>query len=558
MVAPTIYGGLRAYYKFEETIGQPAIDSAANGSEGVFTNASQVVGGKLGAQGMRTSLATGKMVVPSNPYLNATSLISVSVWAFLDMALDAMWGTPIFMDKRGGLTSGYFLGVATPGTKDVTFRVFNSAGTPYSATFTETATTGWIHYVGVYEGALVKLYRNGTLVASVAADGTQRFNHAADLDSIGLGFQGVLDELQVWDFQLTAANVTTLYNAGNGLDIIFPQGFGLDLPDESAQFFPTEIIVDLNTPALPTAVDFDDFLVPAFPGISPELTDLGSIFAPYTVKDAPKIDFIDPVPSVVSITVNGSHQVTATGNGGPTDAGLIATWWEIYLTTGEVVVTADRMTGQTFVTDHNQVDSFPVPLGQSWNGLEAKFWMQAVDDGSQIWSSPAFVLNDPNFNNPVPVVVPTFTDPLPQIVSVDLDGAYNVHVVGKVGPSTSPNVVTWWEVELTTGEFVAVIDREFPVDVSTIQQTVTDVFLIPQGINLQGKSLRLVAQAEFDTDQRWYSAPYLLTDAAYNRSVYVPAPLNPLGPITAAAKPTPNGIGPGVYSPSTLDFSTRR
>ena len=538
MATPTIYDGLRAYFKFE-TVGDDGFDSTKNGNPATLTNAAASAPGKLGSRALRPSTSTGNLTLPQNPFINATSNISLAVWVYLDVLPSAMWssfgGETWFVDKRGGLTSGYALGCLTPGTDQISFRVFNSAGTPYTATFTETVTGAWIHYVGVYEGAVVRLYRNGVSVATAAADGTQRYNGSANL-IVGQGLEGALDEVQVWDRKLTAGEVTTLYNAGAGIDIIYPEGFGIELAAAGHEVQP--YAADAIDIVLPAAADPAAFDVPALPAYSFTLQTLGAVTAPYSVVDSPQREFIDPLPAITSITVNASHQIVAEAQAGPTDSDKCVTWWEIYLTSGEVVVTADRSSGQDFDSRRTIQDGFGVPPGQSWNGLTAKFFIASVEDGSQVWSSAAFTLNDPNFDNPIPTPPPVYANPNPLVVSISASATHLVTAVGKIGPITaniaSPTLVCWWEVELTSGEFTAVAAES--VIASASQITITDTWQIPFGIGLSGRQARLAARSPWDYSDVWYSASILLTGNNFNN---LPVFVDPTPPVPPPIDPAP-------------------
>lgn len=302
-----------------------------------------------------------------------------------------------------GTAAGYFLGCLTPASANITFRVHNAAATPYDATYAETATSGWVHYVGVYIGSNVLLYRNGVQVASAVADGTLLESPGALV--VGVGFQGLIDELTIWRQDLQAGDVTTLYNSGAGILQSWPdtQQDSSDTPGVpgAPSGYLSEPYAEVYGGGVGIVIpDIVMALAPFAPDCQEGVEQIESMLSsPYVIVANPRRIFIDPHPAILDISVDSNHIITATANAGPTDATSLATWWAITIESGVVVVVADLESGQIYQTNHDHTDTWDVPLGQNWNGKQVRFWMQAVDDASQQWASAPFVLNDPNFNN---------------------------------------------------------------------------------------------------------------------------------------------------------------
>lgn len=399
MPAPTIYDLLVGYWKFDALEGGEVPDKSNQRGYGVLTSAALDGAGKIGS-GLRTSSSTGKMTVADLLVhrQSSTNRISVNIWINLDKALNTMWGTPKFLDKTGGGTSGYFLGVLAGGGNVVSFRVHNSAGTPYTASYTESATSGWVMITGVYEGSLVRIYRNGVSQNTAAADGSLRFVDAA-IDNIGLGFEGVIDELSVWTRMLTSGDVTALYNSGNALALRFPDMYDNNLPVEVGQHILEPYVnIDPDIPAdiTPLAEEKVTQAIVAGSLTNPVLPLLG---APYSIIDSPRRIFVDPNPVILSVAINGDRTITATANAGPTDAASVTTWWQIEIMPDMIFIVAERQAGRVFEENHDQTDDWSVPFGQNWRNLTLTFWMQANEDAEQVWSSPPVTLTDPLYDN---------------------------------------------------------------------------------------------------------------------------------------------------------------
>lgn len=137
--------------------------------------------------------------------------------------------------------------------------------------------------------------------------------------------------------------------------------------------------------------------------------------APYIIKDGfdePEPgtgtgSFLDPQPTIVSVTADTSHMITARVNAGPTDAGPVIMWWEIELIAGstEVMVVADYFQPGSFSINRTHTDLFPIPAGQDWNEKRIRFVIQSLDDASQSWRSLFFRMLGTEFDNAPPEII---------------------------------------------------------------------------------------------------------------------------------------------------------
>jgi len=79
----------------------------------------------------------------------------------------------------------------------------------------------------VNQGGVVTLYRNGVSRASATRPSGQTFNATATEFNIGRRpfgvfsdyFDGYVDEVAKWTRDLSATEITRLYNNGNGIDL---------------------------------------------------------------------------------------------------------------------------------------------------------------------------------------------------------------------------------------------------------------------------------------------------------------------------------------------------
>jgi len=112
------------------------------------------------------------------------------------------------------------------GAKDNWIGTMVVSNTEYQLTSSTAATlNAWAHLVMTYDGSNIKLYVNGTLEDTQAATGNiggsqssnQKFlvgDHNTSKSQYN--FDGSIDGVAIWNIALTASNVTTLYNSGDG------------------------------------------------------------------------------------------------------------------------------------------------------------------------------------------------------------------------------------------------------------------------------------------------------------------------------------------------------
>ena len=222
-------GGSGAEYPFSTQL-LPSYNDAVGSNHGT-TPASTLTGGVPGP-----SFTTGKigkafnfdgindMVTLPNNSLDLTGDFSISMWA--------NWGrnntSQILMSNLtiGGSIRGWFIEHAAG---QLRFRGLNSSGGDafYLIHFYTPPLNTWVHYTFVHKNNSNKMYIDGVLISpSSAAGSTHVAYDTPNYPMIGANqynattyqefFQGKLDAVSVWNKELTAEEVTDLYNSGNG------------------------------------------------------------------------------------------------------------------------------------------------------------------------------------------------------------------------------------------------------------------------------------------------------------------------------------------------------
>jgi hypothetical protein len=215
--------GLVAWYP-----GEGNANDVVGGNNGTFSG-----GYAAGEVGDAFSISSTKYVtVPDNPALNP-EYISVEVWVRRDATSGV--ADPIVKKASEGTSQvhGYSLEFGNGGSTsalEVLFAVYTGgaatgAGAPagWQATPGKVVANGsWAHVVGVYDGAKAELFVNGTSAGSVAATGPivasgNSLDFGRDPGNVtSRAFQGLVDEVSIYNRPLSATEIVTLYDAGKG------------------------------------------------------------------------------------------------------------------------------------------------------------------------------------------------------------------------------------------------------------------------------------------------------------------------------------------------------
>lgn len=253
--ASTVSGyGPLAYYRFNETIATPPLNTVANlGSLGAAANGYVVNGAAKGEAGVvgnsvrfsnpgtMIELSATKIDVPYQPLLN-TATFSVEFWAKPNnLGTNDPGLCPISnFDPNwfgGGNRSGWLFYVNNSGVWY--FRLGNTAATAINLVATNGfATVGnWQHIVGTYDGVTASLYANGVLIAktnaptAVYVPNSQSFLRVGGTPLSGFGtvatavssssnvgnrgYDGWVDEVAVYTNALAPATIAAHYTAGS-------------------------------------------------------------------------------------------------------------------------------------------------------------------------------------------------------------------------------------------------------------------------------------------------------------------------------------------------------
>ena len=205
--------GLVGHWKFDEGAGSTANDSSGNGNNGALTNTPLWTTGKVGKALYFNGIDSNVSVLAST-VLDMATAFTMSAWVN---------PTATASDFRAVLVKNYknYLYSSVAG--------YCGNGTPLGG-FSETtnqavcdqsplAINSWSHLAVSYDGAFLTLYRNGVAISTVASSETMsRSTGTLQIGASQFGefFQGMVDEVRVYNRALALSEIQTIYQQDGG------------------------------------------------------------------------------------------------------------------------------------------------------------------------------------------------------------------------------------------------------------------------------------------------------------------------------------------------------
>lgn len=201
------FEGMIGHWKLDEGSGTTAADSASGGSNGTLT------GGPVWASGTDGNAidfdGTNDYVdIPLTSALNLQgNTVTLSAWINADVTTGMRRIVSMPTSETAG-SEKYTLLINANQLQ------FWTNDTSLSTAFTTTGS--WVHVAGVYDGATMALYVNGTLMNSVAMTGNLRATTNGTLQigrygpTFGQYFDGRIDDVRVYERALSAEEIRRL------------------------------------------------------------------------------------------------------------------------------------------------------------------------------------------------------------------------------------------------------------------------------------------------------------------------------------------------------------
>jgi hypothetical protein len=220
------------HWTFDQGSGSTAVDSTGNSRDGTISGASWSTDTPDGST-YALSFSIGDMVedVDAENYLNGLSSVTLSMWVKSDMtATDSgfvLTDTPTGHDDRLGARYDKD-GLSGGGSQVIKASISTTGGDVSLESAGNVQTTSWQHFVLSWsDGNPLKLYIDGveTVYTHSPAALSGTINNVTTLmvgkgakDASG-GWSGLIDNVQIFSRELSAAEVQAVMNSGGGSDI---------------------------------------------------------------------------------------------------------------------------------------------------------------------------------------------------------------------------------------------------------------------------------------------------------------------------------------------------
>src|SRR5215471_5391206 len=196
--------GLVAAYGFDDGSGTTVTDASGNGHTGTIANATWAAAGKYG-KALSFNGTNAVVTIPDAASLHLSAGMTLEAWVS-PSTVSSAWRDVIYKGN-----DNYYLEATSDHSSHPDTGLI--AGGSYADAFGTAALTAnsWSYLTETYDGATLRLYVNGTQVASTAHTGaiaTSTSPLQIGGDSLyGQNFAGLIDEVRVYSVALTAAQV---------------------------------------------------------------------------------------------------------------------------------------------------------------------------------------------------------------------------------------------------------------------------------------------------------------------------------------------------------------
>ncbi|MBT4763486.1 DUF2341 domain-containing protein [bacterium] len=209
-----------AEYKLDERTGSSAYDTSNNNNTGTITNGTWQGASSCIKGSCMLFDGNDEISVSDNAALDLTTTGTVAVWAKIDSYNSGQYPHIVGKGASAGWdTDGYAIWIYSDNY--IRGELDDEAETPSNdyVSFGKPSTGEWHYYVMTWDGTTIYAYLDGALSTASPSSDTQRFsvpNTAVDLEIGRRGnyFNGSIDEVRLYDYARTPAQVAYSFNRG--------------------------------------------------------------------------------------------------------------------------------------------------------------------------------------------------------------------------------------------------------------------------------------------------------------------------------------------------------
>jgi Concanavalin A-like lectin/glucanases superfamily len=208
--APT--SSLVGAWAFDEGTGTTAKDASGVGNNGTLSGATWQSSGRFGGA-LQFDGAGASVTVADSAQLHLTNALTLEAWVYPTSA--PAYAAVVAKERTGGgLPYGVEAVTGSPGG------YVNTGGNSTATAASALPLSSWTHLAQTYDGTAVRLYVNGALAASTAANGSM-LNSADPLriggdQTWGEWFAGRIDEVRIYSRALSQGEIQTDMNTSIG------------------------------------------------------------------------------------------------------------------------------------------------------------------------------------------------------------------------------------------------------------------------------------------------------------------------------------------------------
>ncbi|MDP3940909.1 MAG: DUF2341 domain-containing protein [bacterium] len=205
--------GLVGYWKMDESA-SPAIDSSGNGNSGTWTGGATASSAAKFASGITLDGNGDYVAVANSSVYKLASNFTLSAWIKTGTSVAA---TGTIFSTNTTKNFGYDMEVLNTGIVEFDIGPGTQISTNGSTNLHDNT---WHHVVGTYDGSVMVLYIDGNQVSRRNVTGSVTYNatalHIGTSGAINNYFNGVIDEVRIYNRGLSADEVANLYNFAPG------------------------------------------------------------------------------------------------------------------------------------------------------------------------------------------------------------------------------------------------------------------------------------------------------------------------------------------------------